>query len=97
METLERIFTTTAKHSIPLSFFDYLTLLAFQYFHENKVDIVSLEVGLGGRMDSTNVVNPLISIITSISLDHTNLLGNTINQIAGKAIDLNSVSFIIRL
>jgi len=59
-----------------------VTLLAFQYFKEKRVDIVSLEVGLGGRLDATNIVDPLVSVITSIGLDHIETLGETIPQIA---------------
>lgn len=64
------------------TFFEVTTAAAFQYFNEENVDIAVLEVGLGGRLDATNVITPLISIITHISLDHTHVLGKTINQIA---------------
>jgi dihydrofolate synthase/folylpolyglutamate synthase len=64
------------------SFFEVLTALAFLYFAEQKVDIAILEVGLGGRLDATNIVDPLISVITDISLDHQDYLGNTIAEIA---------------
>jgi dihydrofolate synthase/folylpolyglutamate synthase len=63
------------------SFFEVLTALAFLYFAEQKVDIAILEVGLGGRLDATNIVDPLISIITDIALDHQEYLGDTIAQI----------------
>jgi dihydrofolate synthase/folylpolyglutamate synthase len=63
------------------SFFETLTALAFLYFKELKADIAILEVGLGGRLDATNIVDPLISIITDISLDHQEYLGNTIAEI----------------
>lgn len=56
--------------------------MAFKYFAEQKVDIAVVEVGLGGRLDCTNIINPLISVITNISLDHTKFLGNTLRQIA---------------
>jgi dihydrofolate synthase/folylpolyglutamate synthase len=65
----------------PPSFFEVLTALAFLYFAEQKVDIAILEVGLGGRLDATNIVNPLISVITDIALDHQDYLGNTIAEI----------------
>jgi dihydrofolate synthase/folylpolyglutamate synthase len=65
----------------PPSFFEVLTALAFLYFAEEKVDIAVLEVGLGGRLDATNIVDPLISVITDIALDHQEYLGNTIAQI----------------
>jgi dihydrofolate synthase/folylpolyglutamate synthase len=63
------------------SFFEIITALAFCYFVENSPDIVILEVGLGGRLDATNIVNPLLSILTDISLDHTEWLGSTIAEI----------------
>lgn len=63
------------------SFFETLTALAFLYFAGQKVDIAVLEVGLGGRLDATNIVDPLLSIITDISLDHQDYLGNTIAEI----------------
>lgn len=64
------------------TFFELTTAMAFQYFAENNIDLAVIETGLGGRLDSTNVINPLASIITSISLEHTNILGNTIEKIA---------------
>jgi dihydrofolate synthase / folylpolyglutamate synthase len=63
------------------SYFEILTALAFLYFAERKIDIAVLEVGMGGRLDATNVVNPLLSIITDISLDHMEWLGTTIPAI----------------
>ena len=66
----------------PPSFFELLTAIAFCYFAEQGIDIVVLEVGLGGRLDATNVVDPMLSIITDIGLDHTEFLGNTIRSIA---------------
>jgi len=62
--------------------FELTTALAFMYFSEQQVDIAVIEVGLGGRLDATNVVDPLISVITSISYDHTQVLGNTLSKIA---------------
>lgn len=64
------------------SFFETMTALAFDYFVQQKVDIAVVEVGLGGRLDSTNVLTPLLSIITNIGLDHTEFLGNTLAKIA---------------
>lgn len=66
----------------PPSFFELLTAIAFCYYAEQHIDIAILEVGLGGRLDATNVVEPLISIITDIGLDHTEFLGNTLRSIA---------------
>ena len=64
------------------SFFEMLTAMAFEYFARAKVDIAVLEVGMGGRLDATNVIDPVLSIITDISLDHQKFLGNTVAQIA---------------
>jgi dihydrofolate synthase/folylpolyglutamate synthase len=64
------------------SYFESMTALAFLAFAEAKIDIAILEVGMGGRLDATNIVEPLISVITDISLDHTEWLGNTITAIA---------------
>jgi dihydrofolate synthase/folylpolyglutamate synthase len=64
------------------SFFEMLTAMAFLYFADQQVDIAVLEVGMGGRLDATNVVEPLVSVITDISLDHQKFLGNTIAEIA---------------
>ncbi|MDE1176678.1 MAG: bifunctional folylpolyglutamate synthase/dihydrofolate synthase [Edaphobacter sp.] len=63
------------------SFFESLTAIAFAYYAEQKIEIAVLEVGLGGRLDATNIVDPLISILTDISLDHQDYLGNTITEI----------------
>lgn len=67
---------------IDLSFFEWTVGLAFHFFREKKVDIAVVETGLGGRLDSTNVVLPEVSVITNISYDHMNLLGNTLEKIA---------------
>jgi dihydrofolate synthase / folylpolyglutamate synthase len=64
------------------SFFEMLTAIAFEYFAQNKVEIAVLEVGMGGRLDATNVIEPRVSVITDISLDHQNFLGNTVAEIA---------------
>ncbi len=64
------------------SFFEMTVLMAFDYFAKNEVDVAVIEVGLGGRLDSTNIISPALSVITNISLDHTNLLGNTVEKIA---------------
>lgn len=65
-----------------LTTFEITTALAFLYFAKSQVDIAVIEVGLGGRLDATNVINPLVAAITSISLDHTKILGNTVEKIA---------------
>jgi len=66
------------------SFFEITVAMAFQYFADNKVDIAVIETGLGGRLDSTNVITPEISVITNIGWDHMNLLGDTLKAIAGE-------------
>lgn len=66
------------------SFFELTTALAFKYFEEQRVDIAVIEVGLGGRLDCTNIITPLLSIITNISFDHTQFLGDTLPKIAAE-------------
>ncbi len=65
-----------------ITYFEIVTALGFLYFNEMKIDIGVIEVGLGGRYDATNVIDPILTIITSISYDHTQILGNTISEIA---------------
>ena len=65
-----------------LSFFEMTVGLAFDYFNKEKIHIAIIEVGMGGRLDSTNIITPLISVITNIGLDHTQFLGNTLEAIA---------------
>ena len=69
-------------NNIKMSFFEMNVALAFKYFKNNNIDIAVIEVGLGGRLDATNVLLPKLSIITNISLDHTNLLGDSLELIA---------------
>ena len=64
------------------SFFEMLTAMAFEYFASASIDLAVLEVGIGGRLDATNIADPLLSVITDISLDHTEWLGNTLSEIA---------------
>ncbi len=66
------------------SFFEITTLMAFSYFKEKQVDVAVIETGLGGRLDSTNIIQPLVSLITNISLDHQGMLGNTLKEIASE-------------
>lgn len=66
------------------SFFEFTTIMAFEYFYQQNVDFAIIEVGLGGRLDSTNIITPLVSAITNVQLDHQNILGNTIEEIAGE-------------
>ncbi|MDR6404986.1 MULTISPECIES: folylpolyglutamate synthase/dihydrofolate synthase family protein [Chryseobacterium] len=66
------------------SFFEFTTIMAFEYFYQQGVDFAIIEVGLGGRLDSTNIITPLVSAITNVQLDHQNILGDTIEEIAGE-------------
>lgn len=66
------------------SFFELTTAMAFRYFADEKVDVAVIEVGLGGRLDCTNIIEPVLSIITNISFDHTQFLGDTLEKIAGE-------------
>ncbi len=72
----------SAMHNTEASFFEFTVAMAFKHFADKKVDIAVIETGLGGRLDSTNVIEPVLSIITNISLDHTQMLGNTPEEIA---------------
>ena len=75
---------THAIESIGATFFEATTALALEHFAEREVEVVVLETGLGGRLDSTNVVTPLVATVTSIGMDHMDLLGDSIEQIAGE-------------
>jgi len=79
---IERV--NVAKITGPFTFFDFTTAMAFLYFSRKMVDLAIIEVGLGGRLDSTNVVDPLLSIITNVSRDHEDVLGRGILKIAGE-------------
>lgn len=68
--------------SIPLTFFEYMTLMGYLHFRSEQVDLAVIEVGLGGRFDSTNIINPLLSIITNIGGDHFEFLGNRLTDIS---------------
>jgi dihydrofolate synthase/folylpolyglutamate synthase len=81
---ISRFIIEHEKHidEFQLTFFEVTTAMAFKYFADKKVDFAVIETGLGGRLDATNVLNPLAVVITSISLEHTNVLGTTIPEIA---------------
>ena len=64
------------------SFFEFTTIMAFEYFYQKEVDYAIIEVGLGGRLDSTNIITPIVTAITNVALDHQDLLGNTIEEIS---------------
>ena len=72
------------QSSIDFSFFELATALAFKYFEEQKVDFAVIEVGLGGRLDCTNIITPVLSVITNISFDHVQFLGDTLPKIASE-------------
>lgn len=82
VEMVDNWRTIIDKHGI--TFFEVLTALGMAYFKQETVDYAVIETGLGGRLDATNVVDPLLSIITSVSMDHENILGDTIQKIAGE-------------
>jgi dihydrofolate synthase/folylpolyglutamate synthase len=84
IETVSEELTRAGKLDQHPSFFETLTAMAFEYFASAGVEIAVLEVGIGGRLDATNVAEPLLSVITDISLDHTEWLGNTLTEIAGE-------------
>jgi dihydrofolate synthase/folylpolyglutamate synthase len=76
--------TKNLSEDIQPSFFELTVGMAFDYFAQEQVDIAVIETGLGGRLDSTNVINPVVSVITNIGYDHMNLLGNTLEKIASE-------------
>ena len=83
----EEVAAFVTKHQafldeVQASFFETMTAMAFAYFVQKQVDIAVIETGLGGRLDSTNVLTPILSVITNIGLDHTEYLGKTLTQIA---------------
>lgn len=76
--------TKDLSERIEPSFFELTVVMAFEYFAEEKVDIAVIETGLGGRLDSTNIIQPVLSVITNIGCDHMNILGNTLPEIASQ-------------
>ncbi|MBI2743434.1 MAG: bifunctional folylpolyglutamate synthase/dihydrofolate synthase [Chlamydiales bacterium] len=81
---IEALFKYIDTNAIPATFFELTTALAFDYFRQQKVDVAVIETGLGGRLDATNVIDPLLTVITSISRDHAHILGDTLDEIAGE-------------
>jgi dihydrofolate synthase / folylpolyglutamate synthase len=79
---LTHLFELTEREQIPATFFELTTLLAFLYFEAENVDVAVIETGLGGKLDATNIIIPCLSVITSISKDHTEILGHTVDTIA---------------
>lgn len=82
LDLVKRVAKAPAKLDFEPTFFELMTALAFVHFAEQAVDIAVIEVGLGGRLDSTNIITPLVSVVTSIALDHTRLLGKDLKSIA---------------
>ncbi len=80
----EQVLTLSSQLAPEASFFDLMTLMAFCYFRDEKVDIAVIEAGIGGRFDSTNILQPILTVITSIGEDHMPLLGTTLEQIAAE-------------
>ncbi len=81
---MQKIFSLDEKLNLNSTFFEMTTLLAFDYFRKKQVDIAVIETGLGGRLDATNIISPVLTAITSISREHTQLLGNNLEQIASE-------------
>lgn len=81
---MDKFLCSNEEVKLEPSFFELTVTMAFDYFSKSKVDFAVVEVGLGGRLDSTNIISPDLSIITNISFDHTNLLGGTLLEIAGE-------------
>jgi len=81
-ELLKTIVSAATKRNLTPTFFELITAVAFKHFADEAVDIAVIETGLGGRLDSTNVINPLMTLITKIDLDHTHILGKTVEKIA---------------
>lgn len=77
-----RLFNKVRSAGVRLTFFEYVTAIAFEYFRVREVDIAVIEVGLGGRLDATNVITPIVSVITNVRKDHTHILGKEIREIA---------------
>ncbi len=82
VKKLRPVFEATQPR--PATFFEVMTILALEYFREQKVEVIVWETGLGGRLDATNVVTPLVSVITNIAFDHMQYLGGTLEKIAGE-------------
>lgn len=76
------------KYNDQITFFELVTLISFMYFKDTQPDIALIEVGLGGTLDATNVITPLVSVITTIGFDHMNVLGNTLESIAGNKLGI---------
>ncbi|MDP6541236.1 MAG: Mur ligase family protein, partial [Phycisphaerales bacterium] len=81
-KAIDDVVAAAKKRKVDPTFFELITAAAFKHFSDNAVDIAVIETGLGGRLDSTNVIHPILTLITQIDLDHTHILGYTIEEIA---------------
>lgn len=81
---IDDVLDSIPRLKVKPTYFDVLTVVAFRYFHEKRADLSVIETGLGGRLDSTNVIHPLLSIITDIARDHEHILGRTLRKIAAE-------------
>jgi dihydrofolate synthase/folylpolyglutamate synthase len=84
VEQIKPIIDDMIQQHITPTFFEIVTAMAFVFFHDKHVDFAVIEVGLGGRLDATNIVTPMVSIITNVSLEHTDILGNSVKSIAAE-------------
>ncbi len=84
VKTMEGLFQFVDDNKIPATFFELTTLLAFDHFRAQKIDVAVIETGLGGRLDATNIVQPVLTVITSISRDHADILGQSLEEIGGE-------------
>ena len=87
-DMLTTVFDAARRNDIPATFFECVTALAFLHFARSNVDAVVLETGLGGRLDATNIVRPDVCCITSVGIDHVNILGNSIDEIASEKLGI---------
>ena len=79
---LDKVIKISKENNVAPTYFDILTVISFLFFSENKNDITIIETGMGGKSDSTNIIEPILSIISEISMDHTTVLGENIESIA---------------
>lgn len=84
VELVRRVRAAATVRGIELTYFEFVTVMAFLHFADEGVDVAVIEVGLGGRLDATNVIEPLVAVITSIDIDHEEFLGSTIESIAAE-------------
>lgn len=79
---IKKILKTCKELRLQISFFELMTFLAFEFFHRKQVDLAVIETGLGGRLDATNILHPILTVVTSISKEHAQILGNSLEEIA---------------